>query len=124
MLAYLLDENMSPIVAEQLAVKNPQITAHSIQRWHGGAFAGQTDERVLYAAKQEQLTLVTCDLKTIPPLLSELAADGETHAGVVFVDDGSIRSSDFGGLVRALLAHWQQYGMQEWTNRVGFLLPS
>lgn len=124
MLAYLLDENISFVVAEQLARKNPQITVQSVHRWHGGAFVGQEDGRLLRAATQEQLTLVTYDLKTIPLLLTEMAADGEAHTGVVFVDDASIRGNDFGGLVTALLAHWQRYAEEQWNNRVAFLEPS
>jgi len=124
MLAYLLDENISPVVAEQVASKNPQITVRSVYRWRGGEFVEQTDARVLRAAVQEQLTLVTYDLKTIPPLLQEFAVDNEMHAGVLFVDDASIRGNDFGSLVKALLAHWQRYAGEEWSNRVAFLTPS
>lgn len=124
MLAYLLDENISYVVAEQLARKNPLISVQSVQRWQNGAFIGQEDGRLLRAATLEGLTLVTYDLKTIPPLLMEMAADGEAHAGVVFVDDASIRGNNFGGLLTALLAHWQRYADQDWTNRVTFLAPA
>ena len=124
MLSYLLDENISFVVAEQLAHKNPKIGVQSVYRWRNGAFRGQEDGHVLRAATAEGLTLVTYDLSTIPALLAEMAADGEAHAGVVFVDSASIRSSDFGGLVLALLAHWQRYSDEEWNNRVEFLEPS
>ena len=123
MLAYLLDENISFVVAEQLTRKNPQMSVQSVYRWRNGELVGQDDGRLLRAAIEEGLTLVTYDLKTIPPLLTELAADGESHAGVVFVDDASIRGNNFGGLVMALLAHWQRYSAEEWTNRVAFLEP-
>lgn len=124
MLAYLLDENVSPVVAEQVQVKNAQITIQSVHRWQGGVLVGQADGSVLRAARQESLTLVTYDLKTIPDLLTELAAENESHAGVLFVDNLTIRSDDFGGLVRALLAHWQAYHTDDWTNRIAFLNPS
>jgi hypothetical protein len=123
MLAYLLDENISFVVAEQLARKNPRMSVQSVHRWRGGALVGQDDGSILRAATQERLTLVTYDLKTIPPLLTEMAADSEAHAGVIFVDDASIRGNNFGGLVMALLSHWQRYAVEEWTNRVGFLEP-
>ena len=124
MLSYLLDENISHVVAEQLARKRPEIGVQSVHHWRNGAFVGQEDGRLLRAATQEGLTLVTYDLKTIPPLLTEMAADSEAHAGVVFVDDASIRGNEFGSLVTALIAHWQRYGTQEWNNRVAFLEPS
>ena len=65
MLAYLLDENISFVVSEQLARKNPQMSGQSVHRWQGGAFVGQADGRLLRAATQEGLTLVTYDLKTV-----------------------------------------------------------
>ncbi len=121
MLAYLLDENISFVVAEQIARKNPQILVHSVHRWNDGALVGQPDEMVLRAANEAKLTLVTYDLKTIPLLLGEMAADKEDHAGVLLVDDATLRGNDFGGLVNALLAHWEHYHAEEWTNRVAFL---
>lgn len=123
MLAYLLDENISFVVAEQLGRKNPQIVVHSVCRWRGGVFLGQEDGHLLRTAAQEGLTLVTYDLKTIPPLLGEIAAEGEQHSGVVFVDHAVIRSSGFGGLVSALLAHWDLYASEAWDNRIGYLKP-
>lgn len=121
MIAYLLDENISPVVADQVAAKNPAMVLHSVLRWQEGTLIGQPDSRVLRAATQAGLTLVTYDLKTIPPLLTELASDNEIHAGVLVVDDASIRNHDLGGLVTALLAHYERYGAQEWTNRIAFL---
>ena len=123
MLAYLLDENISPVVADQIVLKAPQTLVQSVHRWRGGKYQGQTDINVLRAAREEQLTLVTYDLKTIPPILTEFASDSETHSGVLFVDEASIRSSDFGGLINALLAHWQKYASEDWTNRIAFLVP-
>ncbi len=70
------------------------------------------------------LIVGTYDLKTIPRLAAELAAEGETQAGILFVDHTSIRSSDFGGFVRALLAHWQRYSAERWTDRLAFLEPT
>ena len=124
MLSYLLDENISFVVAEQVSRKNPRIAVQSVFHWRDGAFVGQEDGPLLRAAMQDGLTLVTYDLRTIPPLLTELAADGEAHSVVIFVDALSIRSNDFGGLVTALLAHWERYGAEEWNNRIAFLEPS
>lgn len=123
MLSYLLDENISFVVADQLTLKNPLIEARSVYRWQGGAFVGQEDGRLLRAATRDRLTLVTYDLRTIPLLLTEFAADNEAHAGVIFVDDASIRNDDFGGLITALLAHWSRYADENWENRIAFLEP-
>lgn len=121
MLGYLLDENISGVIAEQLVRKNPEIYVETVYRWRGGALIGQSDEKLLRTAAEERLTLVTYDLKTIPLLLSEMAADNEDHTGVLFVDDATLRSNDFGGLVNALLLHWGRYKSEDWMNRVAYL---
>ncbi len=83
--------------------------------------AGQSDDRVLRAAAEDGLTLVTYDLRTIPPLLAEWAAAGQAHAGVVFVDQRSIRTSDVGGPVRAMAQFWDRERERDWQNRIVFL---
>ena len=120
-LAFLLDENMSQVVAEQAMRHQPAMTVESVQTWQGGAFKGQPDKALLQAARAEGLTLVTYDQKTIPPLLAELYAEGESHAGVVFVDDQTIASNNFGMLIRALISLWDQFGGKNWQDRIGFL---
>ncbi|RYZ91568.1 MAG: hypothetical protein EOP06_06735 [Proteobacteria bacterium] len=124
MIGYLLDENISPVVADQVVAKNAAITVHSVLRWRDETLVGRADVRVLRAATETELTLVTYDLKTIPPLLMEITSDGESHAGVLFVDDAFIRNNDFGRLVAALLAHFERYGQEDWINRVAFLTAS
>ena len=121
MLAYLLDANFSFVFAEQLLRKQPEMGVQGVYRWSGGAFVGQRDALVLRAATEDGLCLVTYDLKTIPSLLAEMAADNEPHAGVLFADDSTIRNNDFGGQVNALLAHWNQYSFEIWTNRIAYL---
>lgn len=121
MLAYLLDENISPVVADQVAAKNADIVVHSVLHWRDGTLVGQTDMKVVRAATESGLTLVTYDLKTIPPLLMEMASDNEAHSGVLFVDDASVRNNDFEKLVVALLAHFEKHGTEDWADRVAFL---
>ena len=97
------------------------MSVQSVHTWHGGAFRNQSDRALLLAARAEGLTLVTYDQKTIPPLLSELYAEGESHAGVVFVDDQTIAGNNFGMLVRALIFFWKQFNSEEWQDRTHFL---
>ncbi len=121
MLALLLDEQISPVVAEQIAANHPRVPVQSIYRWREGALTAQDDELVLRAAAADGLTLVTYDLKTIPPVLAEWGAAGMSHAGIVFVDDRTIRSSDFGGLIRALVHLWARDHPHDWQDRIVFL---
>jgi hypothetical protein len=83
----LLDENISQVIAAQVRSHRPPMVIESIHHWREGRFEGNTDKAVLQAARTENLTLVTYDQKTIPPLLAELYAEGESHGGVIFVDD-------------------------------------
>lgn len=116
MLAFLLDEQISPVVAAHAA-----IPIQTIHRWHDGALCGRGDALVLEAARHHRLTLVTYDLKTIPPLLAEWAASGISHAGAVLVDDRTIAPSDFGGILAALTQLWRSEKHAAWRDRVHFL---
>lgn len=121
MLAYLLDENISPIIVEQLRSLNIGLRVESVHKWMDGALLGQPDALLLRTAGTEGLTLVTYDLRTIPDLLKEMAIENEAHQGVLFIDDASIRANGFGGLIRALLYHWNAHREEDWINRVAFL---
>lgn len=121
MLAFLLDQQISPEVAEQVRAKRPELPIQSIYEWREGAFVGIADALILQAAMEDSLTLVTYDRKTIPPVLAEWGIAGTSHAGVVFVDNFTIASNDFGRLVRGLIYYWDQEQGSDWTNRIGFL---
>jgi predicted nuclease of predicted toxin-antitoxin system len=120
-LRLLLDENMSRTIAAQVRRHRPTLLIESVHDWQGGAFRGRADRALLQAARAEGLTLVTYDQRTIPPLLAELYADGENHAGVVFIDDQTIPSNDFGALTRALILMWERFGAEDWLDRIRFL---
>ena len=121
MLSLLTDEQISYVVAEQVRQRRADIPMESVRSWQGGAFEGADDAALLRAAHQVNLTLITYDRRTIPPLLLAWGASGETHAGVVFVDNATIAHNDIGGLVRAIIARWDEAKDWDWTNRVDFL---
>jgi hypothetical protein len=121
MLSLLLDKQISPEVAEQVRAKRPEIPIQSIYEWRDGAFVGIADVLILQAAAEDSLTLVTYDRKTIPPVLVEWGTSGLSHGGVIFVDNLTIASNDFGRLVRGLIYYWDQEHTSDWTNRIGFL---
>jgi hypothetical protein len=121
MLKLLLDEHVSPEVAEGLRRRSKAVAVHGLAEWKRGRFLGLADEAILEEAAAEKLTLATYDRKTIPPLLKIWAEAGRAHGGVIFVDEKTIPPSDFGGLIRALHKLFQDSGKWDWTNRICFL---
>lgn len=123
MLAFLLDEQISHVVMEQIRLKCASIRIESVLVWRGGDLEGKDDEAVLRAAREEGFTLVTYDRKTIAPLLMQWTGEGRSHAGVVFIDEKTIAQADIGGKVHALLSLWEHAGALDWSNRVTYMRP-
>lgn len=121
MLRFLLDEHLSPDLAEGLRRANRNIVIFCLAQWEDGRFLGLPDEVVLQEASAQGLTLITYDRKTIPPLLKTWAEAGRDHGGVIFVDEKTIPPSDFGGLIRALQKLFKETSRWDWTNRICFL---
>ena len=121
MLSFLLDEQISPEIAKQIAQKYPKIPIFSIHTWQNGNYLGVADETILQAAAMAKLTLVTYDRKTIPPILVEWGQANINHAGVIFIDYRSISPSNFGGLVKAIVWLWKTHNNSDWQNRIVYL---
>jgi len=121
MLRLLLDEHVSPDVAEGLRQRRKAVQVTALADWEGGRYLGMPDDAILKAAAAQTLTLVTYDRRTIPPLLKSWTEAGRAHAGVIFVDDKTIAPSDLGGLIRALGKLAATHGSADWTNAVSFL---
>jgi hypothetical protein len=121
MLKLLLDEHISPDVANGLRRRNRAFEVRYLVEWENGRFLGQDDTACLREAATQGLTLVTYDRRTIPPLLKTWAEAGRAHGGVIFVDEKTISPADIGGLVWALTALIRETGDWDWTNRIYFL---
>lgn len=121
MLKLLLDEHISPDVADGLHNRPKALAVFSLVAWEDGRFLGVSDELILEAAAAQKLTLVTYDCKTIPPLLKSWAEEGRAHGSVIFVDDKTIVPSDIGGLVRALEQLTRELAKTDMTSAVIFL---
>jgi hypothetical protein len=122
-LSFLLDEQISPLVAEQLSIKRPDINILSAHTWQQGIFRAASDEVLLTAAREACLALATYDLRTIPPLLRQWGDLGLSHAGVIFIDHCSIPSNQFGALIKTLIWLWDAEHQSLWLNRIVFLQP-
>ena len=121
MLSLLLDQQISLQIAEQVRAKRPEIPIQSLYEWHKGALVGASDTIILRAAAGDGLTLVTYDRQTIPPVLTEWGIAEFLHGGVLFIDNRTIATNDFGRLVRTLIYYWSQEHTGDRKNRVGFL---
>ena len=121
MLRLLLDEHISPKVAEGLRRRAPSLVVHALANWEGGNFLGQDDNACLMEAARQRLTLVTYDRRTIPLLLKTWAESGRRHGGVIFVDEKTIAPADVGGLVQALYRLSKASARWDWTDRICFL---
>jgi hypothetical protein len=117
----LLDEHISPVVADQVKRHRPEIVIESVHRWRDGAFVSQKDEQLLLAAAYEGLTLVTYDRRTIPSLLDRFAEEGKHHAGVIYVDQLTVASRNFGLLLKAITEFWEENQVPDWKDHVDFL---
>jgi hypothetical protein len=124
MLSFLLDEQISPEIAKQIAKKRLDIPIFTIHTWHNGNYMGIDDETILKAAAAEKLTLITYDQKTIPPILSEWGQANINHEGVIFIDYRSIPPHKFGSLVRAIIWLWDTQNQANWRDRIIYLQPA
>ena len=121
MLRLLLDEHVSPKVAEGLRRREPSLVVYALANWEGGNFLGQDDNAALIEASRQHLTLVTYDRRTIPLLLKTWAESERRHGGVIFVDEKTIAPADVGGLVQALYRLCKASGRWDWSDRICFL---
>jgi hypothetical protein len=121
LLKLLLDEHVSPALAKELPRHRPAFVAIALQEFESGSYRGVADAAVLLAARAHGLTLLTYDLRTIPPLLKTWGEIGNSHAGVIFVDRKTLEPGNIGGIVQALADVWDAFSDDDWTNRVLFL---
>lgn len=121
MLRLLLDEHISPAVAQSLKRRHRSLLVHPMTEGEDGSFLDQDDASCLLEAAPQRLTLVTYDRWTIPPLPKLWAEEGRKHGGIIFVDEKTIAPADIGALVLALGTIVRETGKWSWTDRVTFL---
>jgi predicted nuclease of predicted toxin-antitoxin system len=95
--SYLLDEQISPRVAE-LLVKS-EVNARAVA---DSELAGLDDSSVFRKAVEEGRILVTYNIDDMAIVLGDLLKEGAPVPGVIFVDARTIPPSDVPGLARAL----------------------
>lgn len=123
MLHILTDEQIAPGVAAAAKKRCRDIQIVPLFEWLDGHFIGTSDEEILKEAARQSMTLLTFDLKTIPPLLRSWGERGIDHGGVIFVDNKSFAQNDLNGIAKALVELWNLHGQLDWKNRCFFLTP-
>ena len=121
MLKLLLDEEISPVVAAGLRRRSGAITVSALAEWEGGNFVGKDASDILREAADQELTLVTYNRLTIPPILKAWSEEECLHGGVIFVDEKTIPPAETSELLTALARVQDEAGSWEWTNQVTFL---
>lgn len=116
----LLNSHIASAVAQDL--RRAGMDALALSEWLEGNYRNATDDLLLASALSDQRVLVTYDCRTIPPLLKMLAESGGHHAGVVLVDELTLRQRDIGALVRAIEKLALETGDEDWKDRVVFLI--
>lgn len=99
----LLDEMYAPAIAAELRARDHD--AVSVHDASETPLAGASDADVLAAARREERTLVTENVRDYRPLETALIAEGSHHAGLVYTSNRQFPRGDpatTGRLVRAL----------------------
>jgi hypothetical protein len=102
-LRLLLDEMYAPAVAAGLRARDHDVV--SVHEASHVFLAGVADADVLAAARREERTLVTENVRDFRPLENSLLAAGSHHAGLVYTSNRQFPRGDpatTGRLVRAL----------------------
>lgn len=95
----LLDEQLSPTIAEQLRARS-----HDVVSAADAGLAGIPDGQVLSAAARDRRAVVANNIKDFRPLHADYLKTSATHYGIVFVPTGkyALRRDQLGSLITAL----------------------
>jgi hypothetical protein len=63
-------------------------------------------------------------MRFIADILASREEAGLSHAGVIRVNNRTIRQGGYGGLIRALRALVEEHGGEDWRDQVRYLLPA
>jgi len=87
-LALLLDEHLSPTLAQML--RDRGVDAVTVQHWREGSLLGKPDEQLLIEAAKESRILVSYDVATLGQAAQDLTLIGQGHAGVLLISSKTV----------------------------------
>src|SRR5215470_3190206 len=96
----LLDEMLSPSIAEQLWHRGHDVTSVA----NDPDLLARPDEEILAAATADNRVLVTCNIKDLIPIAQAWEASGRRHAGIICVPASSFpqQRGFVGAIVKAV----------------------
>ena len=113
---FLIDENLSPRLGEALRNTNADIDVLRIGD-PGAPPLGTLDPDILDYLQSAQRALVTDNRTSMPGHLTEHAAAGKHHGGIIWVRP----KTGFKVLVSALYLVWAAAEADEWIDRTDWL---
>ena len=84
----LLDEQLSPLIADLLRERGFDVVAVAARR----DLVGRSDRAILEAASSEDRAVVTNNIKDFRPLAAERLARGLTHPGLILLPSSRTRT--------------------------------
>lgn len=118
-----LDEHLSPALCELAEKLQANFKLIALQRFQQGVLRGEPDEEVLKFCQKNEWVLVTADLNTIPALLKEWADRGESHQGIIFISNKSIRAHESVRIIKGLIQLVEEFNQtsKNWKDHVFYL---
>ena len=93
---------------------------HDVLSADDPSLEGWDDVDLLALAAEQGRILVTSNVKDFWPLAREWAAEGHSHAGLIFLSS-TVRHENFGAIIRGVQALLEETGQDDWTDRARFV---
>ncbi len=88
--------------------------------WMNGKYRVSEDAVLLAVLREQGLTLVSFDRRTMAAHAGELTRAGAGHAGVILFRR-SVSPIDYGKQSRLLVEFWREAGNEDWADRIAYL---
>ena len=118
-IAYLLDANVSPSVANAVHAIEPLIEVFILGGLRGTPPIEASDPELLEYAYQEKLVIVTFDQQTMPGFAFDRVRRGLHFHGINLFSKSDKES--FGTMADELLLQWSTMNAEELIDRVEYL---